>query len=304
MAGRGTSMQSVWSASTGPVTVINMESWVSKLDRSRPCWNDYRQLLAQLSSEEFPGPVALSRLLPDETRSQGGRSIQFVDSGEIPGVPYETHIHASGQVSTRNGSWHDLFNALVWCRFPRLKAAMNAVHFREYQHNRGTGRGTVRDALTLLDESGAIVVSSDRLLLDAVAQRLWGCVFDDGFAVEAQNFDPGKLNIAVCGHALLEKFLDPYKAITARAVLIHLGEVSRFSSRESLISLLDRELADRLLDARLIGSPADLAPLPVMGIPGWWPSDVQDKAFYRDPDVFRPLRRGVLPATVFELFPE
>ena len=36
-------------------------------------------------------------------------------------------------------------------------------------------------------------------------------------------------------------------------------------------------------------STADFSPLPVLGVPGWWPN--QDQTFYQDLTVFRP-RRG------------
>ena len=35
-------------------------------------------------------------------------------------------------------------------------------------------------------------------------------------------------------------------------------------------------------------STADFTPLPVLGVPGWWPQ--QDEAFYGDQAVFRPPR--------------
>jgi len=37
---------------------------------------------------------------------------------------------------------------------------------------------------------------------------------------------------------------------------------------------------------------ANFSPLPVFGIPGWWPQ--QDEAFYEDAFVFRPKRLGHL----------
>jgi len=33
---------------------------------------------------------------------------------------------------------------------------------------------------------------------------------------------------------------------------------------------------------------ADLSPLPLMGIPGWWAGGPQDQSFYDDQSVFRP----------------
>ena len=43
--------------------------------------------------------------------------------------------------------------------------------------------------------------------------------------------------------------------------------------------------------AHLPGMVASLTPLPVLGVPGWWP-DNADPGFYADTSVFRPKRTG------------
>jgi len=278
-----------------------MESGLAELDLSLPFWEDYRPALQRLTGPGFPTADALSALLPAGLRSHGGRPVRFVPASSIPDVSYESHIFSTGQVSTRAENWHDLFNALVWSRFPRLKTAMNALHVTDQDGSRTSGRGRIRDALTLLDESGAIVVSTDRDSLDCVAHHDWGAVYTSGFSPAPGANKSRQLSIFLCGHALLEKFLRPYKSITAQVLLVAVDEAGSSSPREQLLDRLDHALADALMAGRLFKSPADLAPLPLMGIPGWWPPGDQDEAFYGDKDVFRPLGDRARPAPVFSL---
>jgi hypothetical protein len=61
-----------------------------------------------------------------------------------------------------------------------------------------------------------------------------------------------------------------------------------------LPALQQRSALDRIVGAQLaMGlTTANFSPLPVFGIPGWWPQ--QDEAFYEDAFVFRPKRLGHL----------
>ncbi|MFC1795705.1 DUF3025 domain-containing protein [Pseudomonadota bacterium] len=264
-----------------------MEHWRSPIDLSHPVWGDYRDRLLSLGGEPFPGPGELSRLLPTGLRSRNGCLICFTAASKLPGVDYENHIYGHGEVSTRENSWHDLFNALIWCRFPALKVAMNAVHFRELDAGGEGRRGKQRDALTLFDESGIIVCSSNQTILDAMARRDWNHVFRS----KAGAWED-EISLFVVGHALLEKFLRPYKAITAQALLLELDGVLMKQARADKLNALDDLVAERLLGGSMLDSPACLSPLPLMGIPGWWPGGVQDDAFYDDRTVFRPLAEG------------
>ena len=155
-----------------------MQNWKSHIDRDHPCWDGYRVLLDRLPDGGFPGPEALCRLLPPG-QAGAGKPIVFRAAAEIPGVAYERHIFETGEVSTRENNWHDLFNALVWCRFPYLKSAMNEVHYRHLDEEKEGRRGDRRDALTLLDESGVIVFSRNGNLLSALRARDWNEAFVD-----------------------------------------------------------------------------------------------------------------------------
>jgi hypothetical protein len=252
-----------------------MQDWKAHIDAQHPCWNGYRGSLAHLPGEAFPSPEALGRLLPAGLTNVSGHPIRFRAADEFPGVAYEKHIYESGEVSTRKDSWHDLFNALAWCRFPRLKSAMNAVHYQHLGEEHGGRRGKQRDALTLLDESGVIVTGSSAPLLEALAARDWKRAF-----IDLRDAWDGTA-VMICGHAILEKFLQPYKSLTAHALYLH-------SDPAMPAGEMDEQLAEALLDGHLLRTPRDLSPLPLMGIPGWWAGGEQDEAFYADKNVFRP----------------
>lgn len=250
-----------------------------------PWLSGYEDLVDGLGGS-IPSIEQLNDLLPDGTVSGGGAAIRFRAAAEIPAVEYERHLYETGEVSTRANDWHDVFNALAWCRWPRLKAAMNAVHYRNLDEGRGGRRGTRRDALTLLDESGALVVSADRGLLEALAGRDWQRAF-----VGLRGAWPGT-RCLLCGHALLQKLRAPYKAITAHVLLLHMDDGTIDGWNAPIVQALDAWLAASLAAGEVCGSPAGLSPLPLAGIPGWWTSDPQDAAFYADAGVFRTAPEG------------
>jgi len=275
--------------------------WHFSIDRALPCWEDYEEALNKLvawknSGSDLPDLSALQSLISPVVNNLQGEAIQFVSPTLIPGSAYEEQIFTSGQVSTRKNNWHDFFNALVWWRFPALKSAMNAVHFREIQGQPGTDRSRLRDALTLWDESGVIVASANNEVLEKLTQRDWRSVFQDLAGLWQH-----EIRVFVCGHALLEKFLKPYKAITAHALLVQLDPGSFAQDRASLLVQLENRLASELLDGSLLTTPADLSPLPLAGIPGWWHGSTQDRDFYADGQVFRKPATGNTPAPVVKL---
>jgi hypothetical protein len=260
-------------------------------DKARPYWRDYLPRLAQLIGESFPTPQQLNTLLPDGLISGGGKPIRFITSSDLVDDHYERRIYTTGQVSTRPDSWHDLFNALVWIRFPRIKSALNSLHHKQFSEVNTGSRGAQRDALTLFDESGVIVFSAQEKPLDALAQRNWRQAF--GIQNQVQHI--------ICGHAILEKYISPYKSMTAKALLVKIDPNTINQPREELLTFIDRKLADLLLSGELLRTPACLSPLPLAGIPGWWDKAEQDIDFYSDQQVFRPPASHLTPAPVIRL---
>ncbi len=155
--------------------------------------------------------------------------------------------------------------------------------------------GPLRDALTLFDECGVIVISDRPDILQALAERRWR----DAFLADA--FGTSVL-VSVVGHAMLEKYLSPYKAMTANALLVQVNTEFLALSKQERPGRLDREIAELLVSGNVLNSPACLSPLPLAGVPGWWPrQEQQDGRFYMDSDVFRKPPAELTPAPLHRL---
>jgi hypothetical protein len=265
-------------------------------DPDLPYWQDYLPYIEKLAGAGFPGCEQLNGLLKPGLQSGSGHAIRFVPSDQLGDDGYEHRIYTSGRVSTRKDNWHDLFNAMVWMRFPRLKAAMNALHYQAIPDEADGRRGPLRDALTLFDECGVIVLADSADLLHALAERRWNDVFlSSAFETAVQ--------LSICGHAMLEKYLSPYKSMTAKALLLHVDAALLACPRDELLNLVDQQLATHLLAGEMLTTPASLAPLPLAGVPGWWAQEEQqDPLFYADLEVFRPAPPALVPTPVNKLF--
>lgn len=196
-----------------------------------------------------------------EPPKPGGRALCFVAQQALPaGQAYEAFIAATGQVPTRD-NLHDLFNGLIWLTQPRLKQALNRLQAGEIlRAGVQAQRGPLRDALTLMDENGAWL-QAPAVLTQALAQRDWQALFVTHRPLWAQ------ARWHLVGHALLEKLVTaPRKALTAHVVL---GDPTTMAADD--------------------WAAKPFAPLPVLGLPGWWPAN-ESPAFYDDAAVFRPPR--------------
>lgn len=217
-----------------------------------------------------------------------GKPIHFVPQADLPsGMAYEAFISATGGVPTRD-NLHDFFNAMVWLTFPRIKSQLNGIQAREISRSDVAGdacglkpRGRVRDAATLFDENTALLVIRDVGLLDALRSHRWTEAFID----RGETFW-SDCEVWLFGHALMEKLVRPYKAITAHAWPVLAN--SRFFELPwpAKAAWID-DAVSRQLNGGLTTS--DFTPLPVLGVPGWW--EGQDIAFYSDTSVFRPKRK-------------
>ena len=165
---------------------------------------------------------------------------------------------------------HDFFNGLVWHQFPRTKGRLNQLQAQHIAaHGVGPVRGPLRDALTLFDENGALL-RAPAPLWEALLAKRWQALFVDLRPLWAQ------AQLLLFGHALLEKLVEPRKAITAHVLLVQ--------AQSPGPAELDAWVAAALCPAQLAAKP--FAPLPLLGVPGWWP-DNQFPGFYQDRRVFR-----------------
>jgi len=197
--------------------------------------------------------------------------VRFVPQSDLPeGEAYESHVFRTGCCPTRN-NLHDFFNALCWIRFPQSKKRFNELHFAEISRDGvGARRGPVRDAITILDENGALL-HAPTALWEALLARDWWRLF-----VELRPLWR-EARLVIIGHALLEKLERPRKDLTAHVWCADMPAGD--------LAALDASLAGALTADRLAAKL--FTPLPVLGIPGWAEQN-QNFSFYDDSFVFRP----------------
>jgi len=242
-----------------------------------PIYDPLRPALARLPADRWPTHAELTALADGITTSLG-RPLRFVPprgNGDSERRYYEVRIAETGEVETRAENWHDLFNALAWITFPLAKAAINAQHaaiLGERGDAEARHRGPERDALTLFDEGGVIVASDDASLTQLIVDFAWKELFwirREALARRARFF--------AFGHALYERALEPYLGMVAKTIFIPFTDDAAEAD-----SLLARHFADRANFAR----PKAMAPMPVLGVPGWDPRNANE-AFYDDTSHFR-----------------
>lgn len=199
--------------------------------------------------------------------------VRFVPSTALPaGEAYEAFIHRTQSVPTRD-NLHDLFNGLVWWRFPQTKKRLNELQAAEIAaQGIQQVRGRLRDALTLFDENAALL-QAPAALAEALQRRDWQALFITHRLLWSE------ANLTLFGHALMEKLVAPRKGITAHVWLLPPGDD------------LEGLLLDSLRPEVLVRKP--FLPLPVLGVPGWWPENERPD-FYNDASVFRASHCGLL----------
>lgn len=209
--------------------------------------------------------------------------VRFVPQAALPvGQAYEQFIWQQDAVPTRD-NLHDFFNGLVWLHFPQAKRRLNHIHGSAVvAQGVGQRRGALRDALTLLDENGALLLAPaplQQLLHQALHARQWQRLFVQLRPLWQQ------AQLLIVGHALLEKLIFPRKPMTA-----HVYQAFTAMNFASDLDVVDAWLAADFGAEHLAGKP--FAPLPVLGVPQWW-AENQNFSFYDDTMVFRPARAAL-----------
>ena len=248
-----------------------------------PIFTALKPLLGRLPPDRFPRHDELDALATPAVVSGGGAPIRFVPPAAA--AQYEVRIFETGEVQTRPDNWHDLFNALVWLAYPKTKAVLNSHHYGEIRTHRGERlRGTARDVLTLFDEGGIVVASADAELSDLLREFRWKELFWRRRADVLRS-----MRFLVFGHAIYEKALEPYKGVTAKALIVEATPDLLDAPLARQLAELDARAADYFSGPQALASTRTLAPLPILGIPGWEPANAREE-YYDDPAQFRPGR--------------
>lgn len=250
-----------------------MEGGLNGIDWSAPWFEPWRE-----PGESVAARVRAGQPVHAALDAAGGAPVRFVPQQALPeGMAYERFIFEQRACPTRENV-HDFFNGLVWTGLPRAKQRLNELQAAQIRaQGIGAVRGPVRDAITVFDENGALL-EAPPALWEALLARQWPRLFIELRPLWAQ------ARLWVFGHALLEKLLAPRKDMTAHVWRANAPLASRAGA--------DAWLAGQFDAQALAAKP--FTPLPVLGVPGWWPAN-QNFSFYDDSLVFRPGRRAAPP---------
>jgi hypothetical protein len=270
----------------------------TRIDWERPWYATVRPAFASLAAgragididiegggfiEAFNANAARLALVNDASQP-----LRFVPQEALPpGTAYEAFIGATGCVPTR-ANLHDFFNGLVWQTFPATKRELNALQAAQIAAaGVGKSRGPARDAATIFDENAALLLVRDdvggRALVEDLRGHRWRAALFEGAARFERDAE-----LWLFGHALMEKLVAPRKAITAHVRVLFAPDDFFALAWDARRAWIDTRVAAALRTEGL--SNAGFTPLPVLGVPGWWPG--QDDAFYDDGAVFRPKREA------------
>ena len=235
----------------------------------------FKPIISRFESGVWPTLATLNAF-------DGHGGVQFVEADAAINH-YELFIHQTNTVPTRD-NWHDLFNAFAWLTFPKTKAALNQAHIAHITAGGADAlkqRSSARDALTLFDESGIIVLSDSRALLEQIPAFSWHNLF-----VQQREEVKQRMVFIPFGHALMEKMLDPYVGMVAKVILVEV-EADFFNlNHAAQCAWCDAEVARLVVESSIFTSPKNLLPLPFLGVPGWDARN-EDDAFYANTNYFR-----------------
>lgn len=188
-------------------------------------------------------------------------------------VEYERCV-STGSIPTRDLP-HDWYNGQVWLKFPQAKWQINARHIEDAENpliQSANGRSRLRDALTLFDESGALLLTTDSTLPCALIHHDWPALF----VVQRANWQD-RARVLIFGHGLLDAMHQPHQGLCAKAIPVLVPTLNLTPG--DLQNILVRAVA-QIVDAR------NLSPLPVMGVPGWFDESAAP-GFYDNKSVYR-----------------
>jgi hypothetical protein len=262
-----------------------------KLMTSLPWFQPFAPLINALNFDRWPDWDDLNSLLEiaeGEITNASGQPIRFVPQHRKPRVfeeRFEQSAYLRGEVLVRPNNWHDLINALVWMRFPKTKAALNARHFTVLKRNNVQGRSSEGDALTIFDESGVIIISRDEDLVDRLSGHRWVDLF---WRHREQFIDD--VQVVLFGHGLLEKSMTPFVGMTGKAVVVSVPKESKCFAAgfDQDIDGLAEILVSR---TDLMTSGRGFFSLPILGVPGWW-AENERLDFYQNQQYFRSKKKN------------
>ncbi|MEN8171014.1 MAG: DUF3025 domain-containing protein [Pseudomonadota bacterium] len=274
-----------------------MVPWNPEFDAGKPMFEPLRPLFEPFRRfAQWPGLETYQQLLDavdEPIRTQHGAALKIVAQEGKPNhfeQHYAPRIYLSGEIQTRTENWHDFFQLLTWFIFPKTKAVINAIHIPKAKRRiEGGGdvgrRSPVENMLSLFDEGGVVITSSDESLLQLIRDFKWKELFWQRREELVQKFD-----CITFGHAMYEKGLMPYIGMTANTILLHVDGAYFAKPVAERLAYIDERLAGIFKAGDQYTKPRDLNPFPILGMPGW-DADNADESYYDNSNYFRPGRR-------------
>lgn len=246
---------------------------LSPLDWQQPWyrpWADVGQAVGEAMTDGSAVHGALNRV----AAAWQVNCPRFVSqSALVSGQAYESHVAERWECPTRD-NLHDYFNGLCWLKFPQTKRRLNQLQSAQIQRDGIQGRrGPVRDAITLLDESAALLCAPEPIW-QALCAKDWQRLFITLRPLWAES------SLLLFGHASLERLVVPRKPMVSH---VYIAKYAIHFEADAMQNL-DQQLAQDLDEIHLATKP--FAPLPLMGVPGWCEANSAPD-FYADTRVFR-----------------
>ncbi len=268
-----------------------IQHWDTDFLSKSPIFSDLELLLQKVNWTDWPGCSGLMALIKSPITLASGLILDMKpqdNSLPFPEMGYEERVFKTGVISTREQSWHDLFNAFIWILFPQTKILLNELHMLELRKQPGKKRTPVRDAITHLDESGIIIASTDIELLQSLKAHQW----QQAFVINRSCWLPGEQQSTgafVFGHGMYEKAFKPFTGFTGKAYCLTVPENFFSLPKMEQYKTLDALLRDDIKKHNRLTDSRSLSPLPILGVPGWYSAN-KDPDFYNNTDYFRPKR--------------
>jgi len=250
--------------------------------------------MSLLSLSDFPDDVMLNTLIKRHYHSWSAPTFKGQSKfGEDELRYYEAIISQDATVPTRERSWHDLFNALVWLQFPNTKTLLNTLHMLDIAEYGVHPRTSRRNRITHFDECGVVLAmeagtdlaDNGNSFLHSLASHEWREVF-----INRKHYWGRHVHPFIFGHANLEMMLSPFEGLTGKWLAVRVDEGFSELSYWEQRNVVDAALVERIRTLGCFTRSPLLKPIPLLGVPGWHRE--QPDSFYQNEDYFRPIRKG------------
>jgi hypothetical protein len=214
-----------------------------------PLLRDFDVLYAELTAHAA-GPALRFRpnVRKQDKRTQGRVVLDAL---------YDARITLRGDVPTREGDWHDLFNFLCFATFPRAKLALHQRQYEVLQRRLSpeatampSARTPEQDALTLFDEGG-VAVAADTHAIRALEHADVASLAHVLEGLERA----GHARVVPFGHALFEHLVEGLVCPGGGTRVVRLDPLPDHD--DALLEAVDRALCALLQDPRCFLSPKE-----------------------------------------------